>query len=143
MTIKDLFNKVKSTLGVKKKTIPAPPILTPSQPRISIIIMANGKAIGAVQSVSVSETVEIPHVEVRASRVRFARERLEEAFGKGFLSEDSQVIPLKIAIIGDGRPPVEIHNLWISEPVGYLHQSDNWIIVDEIAMIGENIDGKL
>jgi hypothetical protein len=143
MKIKDLFSKVKSALGIKKKTIPAPPILTPSQPQISIIILANGQAIGAMQSVSVSERADTPVVEVKAGRVRFSRERLTEAFNKGFLSEKDQLIPLQISIIqSDTKTSVDLHNLWIDGPVGYRYESGEWIIVDGLDMLAENIDGK-
>lgn len=140
-----LWNRIKAFFGRKEQQVPAP-ILTPAAPSLCITIKANDKVIGAVQSLSVTETRDNPIIKIEAHRVRFSRERVEEAFQKGangavLINGANQKAPLQIDLGTKDMVSCSLHNLKVTS-TDYSYQTDDWIIVDSLDMTTEDVDKK-
>lgn len=79
-----------------------------------------------------------------ASRIRFDRLHITEAFSRGFLHVKSQRVPFDIVIIdkynGDGADSLitVIKNVWIKS-LGYTFSATDFVIVDSMDWEGEDI----
>lgn len=130
----------------------------------NIIIKVDGKAVGAVKTLSVTESRNIARIAeigtdgfidsapqrstevgVRCSRVRFARQRIAEAFGRGFVHAGAQRIPFNIEIhdvFADKDPAnavvTVIENCWISN-MSYAYNSDDFLISEDMDLVAERI----
>jgi hypothetical protein len=130
----------------------------------NIIIKVDGNIVGAVKSLSVSESRSIKmisevgtdgmidsapsastEISGRCSRTRFNRLRMTEAFGRGFVHISSQRIPFDIEIqdiFHDSDPTnaiiTTIQNVWISS-LGYDYSSDDFVIVENMDWKAERI----
>ena len=129
----------------------------------NIIIMVNNQAVGAVQSLSISEKRPIKMIdEVGADghidsvpngsssfsgscqRVRFDRLRITEAFSRGFLHIHAQVYPFDIVILDKQKRDqgsqisTVIKNVWISG-IDYAYQTSDWVITDTMTWEAETI----
>ena len=129
----------------------------------NIIIMVNNHAVGAVQSLSVSEKRAIkmideigtdghidsvPHQSTNITgscqRVRFDRLRIAEAFSRGFIHAASQVYPFDIVILDKQKRATEsqistvIKNVWING-IDYTYQVSDWVITDTMNWDAETI----
>jgi hypothetical protein len=130
----------------------------------NIIIKVDGNIVGAVQSLSFSENRAIymlkeigtdgnidsaPQSATQYSgnctRVRFARTRITEAFGRGFIHVHSQRIPFDIEIqdifADSDRANAVItilKNVWV-ENLQTQYQADNYIISEQMSFKFERI----
>lgn len=129
----------------------------------NIIIMVNNQAVGAVQSMSISEKRPIKMVDEvgtdghidsvpngstnitgSCQRVRFDRLRITEAFSRGFVHVASQVYPFDIVILDKQKRDqgsqisTVIKNVWISG-LDYTYQISDWVITDTMSWEAENI----
>jgi hypothetical protein len=134
----------------------------------NIIIKVDGNAIGAVKTLSVTEARNIAkiaeigtdgfidsapqrstEITVRCERTRFARKRIAEAFGRGFIHVSSQRIPFNIEIhdiFSDTNISnaiiTTIENCWISN-MSYNYSSDDFIIAESMDVTAERIYSTL
>ncbi len=129
----------------------------------NIIIMVNNTAVGAIQSMSISEkrgikmidevgtdghidSVPISSTNITGScqRVRFDRLRITEAFSRGFVHVQSQVYPFDIVILDKQKRDqgsqisTVIKNVWISG-IDYTYQANDWVITDTMTWEAETI----
>ncbi len=130
----------------------------------NIIIKVDGKPVGAVKTLSVTESRSIQRigeigtdgfidsapnrsteVGVRCSRVRFARQRIAEAFGRGFVHPGAQRIPFDIEILDvfNDKDPANavttvIENCWISN-MAYNYSSEDFVISEDMDLVAERI----
>lgn len=133
----------------------------------NIIIMVGNTAVGAVQSLAISEKRgikmidevgtdghidSVPNVSTNITgscqRVRFDKLRVAEAFSRGFIHVQSQVYPFDIVIIdkqkrnqGDQISTI-IKNVWISG-IDYTYQVSDWVITDTMTWEAETIYSHL
>lgn len=129
----------------------------------NILILVNGRTVGAVQELSVNEQRTINmvaevgtdgHVDSaptksteisgRCRRVRLDNLRVSEAFSRGFIHIASQIYPFDIVIVDRSKRDVGsqistvIKNVWI-EGISYSYSADNWIITEEMSWKAESI----
>lgn len=129
----------------------------------NIIIMVNNTAVGAIQSMAISEKRgikmidevgtdghidSVPNVSTNITgtcqRVRFDRLRITEAFSRGFIHVASQVYPFDIMIIDKQKRSSDlfistvIKNVWISG-LDYTYQTSDWVITDTMTWEAETI----
>lgn len=128
-----------------------------------MLIMVNGKAIGAIKSLSISESRNIKqideigtdgHIDSAPSsstsisgsidRTRFERQRITEAFHRGFLHVASQMYPFDIVIMDRQKQNTSnqistvIKNVWIKS-IDTTLSADDFIIVDRMTYEAEAI----
>lgn len=128
-----------------------------------IIIMVANTAVGAVQSLSISEKRNVAMVDEVGTdghidsvpnkstdisgscrRIRFDRLRGLEAFGRGFTHVASQVYPFDIVILDKQKRDqgsqisTVIKNVWITG-IDYEYQVGDWVIVDNMQWVAETI----
>mgnify|MGYP000712036359 CR=1 FL=1 len=129
----------------------------------NIIIMVNNTAVGAIQSMAISEKRgikmidevgtdghidSVPNVSTNISgtcqRVRFDRLRITEAFSRGFIHVASQVYPFDIVILDRQKRAqalqisTVIKNVWING-IDYTYQTSDWVITDSMTWEAESI----
>lgn len=129
----------------------------------NIIIMVNNTAVGAIQSMAISEKRSIKMIDEvgtdghidsvpnqstnitgSCQRVRFDRLRITEAFSRGFVHVASQVYPFDIVILDKQKKASNlqistvIKNVWISG-IDYTYQTSDWVITDTMTWEAENI----
>jgi hypothetical protein len=129
----------------------------------NIIIMVNNTAVGAIQSMAISEKRgikmidevgtdghidSVPNVSTNITgtcqRVRFDRLRITEAFSRGFVHVASQVYPFDIVILDKQKRDqgsqisTVIKNVWISG-LDYTYQISDWVITDSMTWEAETI----
>lgn len=129
----------------------------------NILILVNGTAVGAVQTLGVTETRNIKSIEeigtdgvidsvpqsatkisVNCSRVRFDRLRIAEAFGRGFIHPQSQVYPFDIVILDkqkrDEKSQIStvIKNCWINQ-ISYTYNATDFTITEQMNCNAETI----
>ncbi len=133
----------------------------------NIIIMVGNTAVGAVQSLAISEKRgikmidevgtdghidSVPNVSTNITgtcqRVRFDKLRIAEAFSRGFVHVQSQVYPFDIVIIDKQKRATGeqistvIKNVWISG-IDYTYQVSDWVITDTMTWEAETIYSHL
>lgn len=133
----------------------------------NIIIKVGNNAVGALQSVTINETRDVRMVDEvgtdgsidsvpvssskftgTATRIRFDRQRITEAFSRGYLHIHAQRIPFLITIIdtfnGDAESAVvtTLNNCWLTS-ISYNYQADNFIITDNMNFSFETISSQL
>ena len=106
--------------------------------KTEIIIKAGGRVVGAVQSLKITEDVNVNHVKITAARVRFDRARIAEAFSRGFIHAASQRFPLQIEI-KDAGTITSVNNVWVTG-LNQSYQTAEWIIVDQFDAECESIN---
>ena len=129
----------------------------------NILILVNGKAVGAVQSISINENRTITPVKEigtdgiidsvptssttisgNCTRIRFDKLRIAEAFGRNFIHVASQVYPFDIVILDKQKRDAQsqiatvIKNVWINS-ISYTYSADSWIISDQMGWTAETI----
>jgi hypothetical protein len=129
----------------------------------NILILVNGTAVGAVQSLTVNENRSIKMInEVgtdgnidsvpststtiggNCTRIRFDRLRIAEAFGRGFIHVASQVYPFDIVILDKQKRDQSnqistiIKNVWI-ESISYTYNVSDWVLSDQMNWKAETI----
>lgn len=129
----------------------------------NILVLVNGQAVGAIQSLNIQETRGIkmidevgtdghvdstPNVSTNISgtcqRIRFDRLRVAEAFGRGFVHASSQVYPFDIVILDKQKRDqgsqisTVIKNVWIKE-ISYAYTVSDWVITDTMGWDAETI----
>ena len=129
----------------------------------NILILVNGVAVGAVQSLQITESRDItminevgtdghidsaPKSSTKISgsceRIRFDRLRISEAFGRGFIHVQSQAYPFDIVIMDKQKRDqasqisTVIKNVWIRQ-ISTTYQAENWIISDKMDWEAETI----
>lgn len=142
MTIRSFLSKLFNWF----KSKPANPLPESKPPTTTIIVFVGDKPVGAIQSATISESrnedfPESTHVTGKFQRVRFDKQKVAEAFSRGFLHVKSQVYPLQVEIRTEGHPTTQIQNVWLTS-VGYTYHTDQWIIVDEMEWEAELIKTK-
>src|SRR5665213_1637176 len=133
----------------------------------SIVIKVGSTAVGAIQSIQITEARSIAMIsEVgydgmidsvpnqstkitgQCSRIRYDRLRMTEAFSRGFLHVAAQRIPFDIDIYdvsnGNGSSAIitTVRNVWISQ-VGYTYDAQNFVITDSMSFEAESIYSTL
>lgn len=133
----------------------------------NIIIMVGNQAVGAIQSMAISEKRgikmidevgtdghidSVPNVSTNITgtcqRVRFDRLRITEAFSRGFLHAASQVYPFDIIVMdrqkraAGNQISTVIKNVWISG-LDYTYQANDWVITDTMTWEAETIFSTL
>lgn len=134
----------------------------------NIIIKAGNYVVGAVQTLSITESRTIKmidevgtdgHVDSAPSastnisgnctRVRFDRQRIADAFGRGFTHVHAQRIPFDIEIHDvfadedtNNAVITTLHNVWIKE-ISYDYSATDWIISDKMSFDAEAISSIL
>lgn len=137
MTIRNLLNNF---LGFFKRKSKEPLDIKPS-PTTFIIVKVGGKAVGAIQSLSITErkgTDGNTSVTAKISRVRFDKMRISEAFSRGFLHVNSQIYPFDIDIIDDQKVTTTLKNVWITK-LDYTYSINEWLITDYMEVEAETI----
>jgi hypothetical protein len=137
MTIRDLFNKL--IRFFKPEPPPAPFDVKPIS--TVIIVKVGDKAVGAIQSLSITEKRcenDSLSVTAKASRVRFDKARVAEAFSRGFVHVSSQRYPLQIEIIDGDKITTTLRNAWITA-LDYTYTTGDWIITDQMELEAETI----
>ena len=129
----------------------------------NIIIMVNGVAVGAVQTLQINESRNIRQVDEIGSdghvdsvpnqstnisgsctRIRFDRLRVAEAFGRGFVHVHSQVYPFDIVVMDRqsnnqaNQISTVIKNVWIKS-IDYTYSASDWVITENMAWEAETI----
>jgi hypothetical protein len=129
----------------------------------NIIVMVNNTAVGAIQSMQISEKRSIKMIDEvgtdghidsvpnqstnvtgSCQRVRFDRLRIAEAFSRGFVHVKSQVYPFDIVILDKQKAATGsqistvIQNVWI-EGIDYTYQINDWVITDTMTWQAETI----
>lgn len=130
----------------------------------NIIIKSRNYIVGAVQNLSITESRDVKMIsEVGAdghidsaptsstnisgncTRVRFAKQRIAEAFGMGFTHVHAQRIPFDIEIhdtFADANTNnaiiTTIKNVWITE-ISYDYGASDWVISDKMSFKAESI----
>lgn len=133
----------------------------------NIVILVNGTAVGAVQSLEITESRQLKMIDEigtdghidsaptastnitgSCQRIRFDRLRIAEAFSRGFIHVASQVYPFDIVIIDRQKRDIKNHittvikNVWIKD-ISYTYSADNWIITERMSWEAETIFSKL
>jgi hypothetical protein len=133
----------------------------------NILIMVEGRPVGAIQTMSISEkrgikqvdevgtdghVDSVPNVSTNITgscdRVRFDRLRIAEAFSRGFVHVASQVYPFDIVIIDKqklatgSQISTVIKNVWI-DGIDYAYAANDWIITDKMTWQAERIYSHL
>lgn len=137
----------------------------------NIIIKVDNYIVGAVQSINISETRQIKMIDEigtdghidsapfasanisgSCSRVRFQKQRITEAFGRGFIHISAQRLPFDIEIhdffhvngVNDKANAIvtTVKNVWIKS-LTYDYHHDNWIITDKMDFDAETIYSKM
>lgn len=134
----------------------------------NIIIKVNGNTVGAVKSLDITERRDISRIaeigtdgfidsapksatdlSVNCQRTRFSRQRIAEAFGRGFIHAHSQRYPFDIEIQDIFADADEanaiitvIENCWISN-IKYTYSSDDYIISESMDLTAERISSTL
>lgn len=138
---------------------------TASHLATNITVVVNGHTIGAIQNLEVQERrpnirmisevgtdglidsapAQSTEYTINCQRVRFNRMRVAEAFGRSFTHVKSQRIPFDIEIhdrfhdADEGNSIITtIQNCWI-ESIGYIMNSQDWIITDTMGIKAEDI----
>ena len=130
----------------------------------NIIVLVNGKAIGAVQKISYDEGRAVKSisevgtdgiidsapqssVEITGNcdRTRFDGKRIAEAFGRGYLHLAAQRLPFDIEIMdqfsgADATTNIvtTLHNCWLTK-LGASYTSTDFVIVDSMSFKAEYI----
>ena len=130
----------------------------------NIIVKIAGNSIGACQKISVEESRSIEmipslavdgwidsapnkpaEVSGSASRIRFASQRILQAFSRPYIHVKSQRIPFDIEIqdtFASSDPSNSIitiiKNVWIKS-CSYSYNADNYIITDDLTWVAEDI----
>lgn len=133
----------------------------------NIVIKSGGYIVGAVQSLTINENRDIKMIDEigtdghidsvptksanisgSCSRVRFQKQRITEAFGRGYIHISAQRLPFDIEIYdffhtNDVTKSIitTISNVWIKS-LSYDYQADNWIITDKMDWEAEAIYSK-
>jgi hypothetical protein len=81
-------------------------------PKTDIIIYANGRKIGVMKNLSISETHNQP-VEYSTERIRFDALRIKEAFDRGAACAATQKRPIEIRVTEDGVTRIKSPPLWM------------------------------
>lgn len=134
----------------------------------NIIILVNGRSVAALQQLSVTETRNVQAIDEigtdghidsvptkstditgNANRVRFARQRIAEAFDRGFVHIAAQRIPFDIEIqdkfAGTDAESVIIttlRNVWLQNIVTPYNAGD-FLISETMSFMAESIDSVL
>lgn len=134
----------------------------------NILIMVGNTAVGAVQSLAISEkrgikmidevgndghVDSVPNVSANftgtCQRIRFDRLRIAEAFSRGYIHIQSQAYPFDIVIIdrqkgSDVASQIStvIKNVWISG-IDYTYQVSDWVITESMTWEAETIYSTL
>lgn len=135
---------------------------TASHLSTNIVIKVGDYIVGAIQSINVDEKRSIRMIDEvgtdghidsapnksadytgNCERVRFDRQRIAEAFNRGFVHVSSQRIPFDIEIHdifadSDTNNAVitVLKNVWISS-IGYTYNVSDWIITDKMGFEAE------
>lgn len=129
----------------------------------NIIVMVHNHAVGAIQSLAISEKRSIKMIDEvgndghidsvpnqstnitgTCQRIRFDRLRIAEAFSRGFVHVASQVYPFDIVILDKQKKntgnqiSTVIKNVWISG-IDYTYQISDWVISDSMTWEAETI----
>ena len=129
----------------------------------NIIVMVNNHAVGAIQTLTISEKRSIKMIDEvgndghidsvpnqsanitgSCQRIRFDRLRIAEAFSRGFVHVASQVYPFDIVILDKQKKntgnqiSTVIKNVWISG-IDYTYQISDWVISDTMTWEAETI----
>jgi hypothetical protein len=112
----------------------------------NIIIMVGETTIGAIQSMDVKEDKDkdgyTVNVTVDTGHIRFSKERVKEAFEKGFLTAANQIYPFDIVVLEDHTISCQIRNVWLIG-TDYMYEAADWFIANQAIMQAEKIIGTL
>ncbi len=134
----------------------------------NINILVNGISVSAVKSMQIRESRDVKMVDeigtdghidsapTRSTdisgsfnRTRFDRQRITEAFGRGFVHVSAQRLPFEVEIqdnfVGSDDSSVVIttlRNVWITG-IDTSYSADDFIIVDNMTWVAESIDSIL
>lgn len=134
----------------------------------NIIILVNGMTVAAVKSLQITEQRSIKMVDEvgndgsidsapssstkisgTCNRTRFDKQRIAEAFMRGFVHIAAQRIPFDLEIqdnfAGAGDESVIIttlRNVWF-ERINYTYSADEFIIAEDCSFVAESIDSIL
>lgn len=116
----------------------------------TIKVLIGNRVVGAIQSMDFDDVCPIAITSEReivqktfvgpkitATRVRFDKVKIAEAFSRGYVNAKSQMYPLQIVGEND-EEVVTIQNCWISD-VDYTYQSADWIITDAVEFEAEKV----
>lgn len=134
----------------------------------NIVILVNNNLVAAVKKLNIDEARDIAvideigtdgHIDSAprkstnitgsAERTRFDRQRIAEAFDRGFVHVAAQRIPFDIQVQDnfqgsddDSVIITTIRNVWINK-IGVNYSSDDFIIVESLGWQAESIDSVL
>ena len=112
---------------------------------VTTIIVTTNQPIGACESMTIKESRTedgYSSAKLEVPRMRFSRERIKEAFERGFFHVAAQKIPLHISVIEDKVEIIRAHNVWITE-IAVSFTTDEWIIAEGIKLECEYITGTI
>lgn len=133
----------------------------------NIVILVNNTAVGAIQSIRITEARSIKtvaeigtdgfidsapqastNITGDCTRIRFDRLRIAEAFGRGFIHAASQVYPFDIVILDKQKRDkanqisTVIKNVWINN-INYSYSATDWVISESMNFTAETIYSTL
>lgn len=129
----------------------------------NIIIKVGGIIVGAIQKLDITEARDVKMIDEvgtdghidsaptkstdisgNCERIRFDRQRIAEAFGRGYVHVHAQRLPFDIEIhdifAGDGDSSIitTLKNVWITE-ISYSYNAGDWIISERMNFKAEAI----
>lgn len=116
----------------------------------TIKILIGNRVVGAIQSFEFDDVCPIAITsdrdikeknfigpKISASRVRFDRVKISEAFSRGYLNAKSQMYPLQI-VAENEKEVCTVQNAWISSQ-DYTYTTGDWLITDAIEFEAEKV----
>lgn len=107
-----------------------------------IITAGNKQPIGACESLTIKESKtednSTTSVKLEIPRMRLDRSRLSETFERGHFHVASQVYPIHITVLEDGKETIHVHNVWISG-IAAAFTTDEWIIAEGLELEAESV----
>lgn len=133
----------------------------------NIIVKVNGIAVGAIQTIGITESRSIKAISevgtdgiidsapsasttiaVNCTRIRFDKLRIAQAFSRGFIHASAQRYPFDIEIYDiqsdseSNRITTVIKNCWINQ-ISYTYNASDWVISESMNCNAETIYSHL
>jgi len=134
----------------------------------NIVVKIDNYIVGAIQTLSINEKRQVKMIDElgtdghidsvptksadvtgQCTRIRFAKQRMAEALGRGYVHIASQRLPFDIEIHDFFHTTDKVNsiittikNAWMTS-IDYEYQAENWIIMDKMSFEAETIYSKV
>ena len=101
-----------------------------AKPKVAteILICVDGKPIGAVENITISETVGKP-LKIKTGRIRFDNLRIQEAFHRGFVHISAQTKPVQFEVKEHGKRMFMTPKVWFSKMNACSYKTSDFTIL--------------